>query len=114
MIIQGVLLLALLGFLLYSLSILKSNLFLGWLLAATSLCSISLVLMPEFSNQLAGFFGVGRGADLLLYLCFVFGGGFLIAISVKFRMQSIVITEIARAFAIKEVRLAKKPPAPKV
>ena len=58
------------------------------------------VIYPEESGVVANFLGVGRGADLLLYLCFMAGILLILLVHLKFRIQTIIITDLARAIAL--------------
>jgi small membrane protein len=66
-----------------------------------------LVLFPELANYAASLVGVGRGADLLLYLLVlaVYAGG-LLAMA-KFRRLERQMTELVRQVALRE---ASDPP----
>jgi hypothetical protein len=66
------------------------------------LFSILAVIHPDFTNQIAHFLGVGRGADLLLYgltVSFIF---VTIIIYIKFKAMEDKITSLARKIAILE------------
>ena len=65
-----------------------------------SFSGIFFVFFPEETIVIANKLGVGRGTDLLLYLCFVTGSILIVLIHIKFRHQSIEITELARAIAL--------------
>jgi len=65
-----------------------------------SFTGIFFVFFPDETIVLANKLGVGRGTDLLLYLCFVTGSILIVLIHIKFRHQSIEITELARAIAL--------------
>lgn len=63
------------------------------------------VLFPEHTTVLAHALGIGRGADLLLYLlvvAFVFG---MLNTYLRFRGTTQQITELARTLAIREAEL---------
>lgn len=63
-------------------------------------CAALAVIFPQLSNAVATLFGVGRGADLLLYglvVCFV---GYVIATRAHHSRVDIQITELARAQAL--------------
>lgn len=66
------------------------------------------ILFPTILTVVAKFFGIGRGADLLLYLAII--GGLLFAVSVvraKARSDARV-TQLARAVALIEARLGEQ------
>lgn len=74
--------------------------------AITFLTGILFVLVPNLTTSIAHFFGVGRGADLLLYsMVILFYVAFIYLYS-KIRRIEIVQTEIIRGNAI---RSAKRP-----
>jgi hypothetical protein len=62
------------------------------------------VFFPEQTFVFANLLGVGRGTDLLLYICFIIGIILMLLIHVKFQQQSIIITNLARAIALQEHR----------
>lgn len=70
------------------------------LLLIVSVTAIFFVFFPEETIVIANMLGVGRGTDLLLYFCFITGIILILLIHVKFRHQSIMITELARAVAL--------------
>jgi small membrane protein len=73
------------------------------LVAFTMLCIVS-VANPDITNWLAERVGVGRGADLLLYLTVI---GFLfVAVNtyLKFKDYHARLTSLARTVAIEEAR----------
>jgi small membrane protein len=83
-------------------------------LAAFALLCLVSVANPYVTNWLAALVGVGRGADLLLYLTVL---GFLfVAINtyLKFKDYDARLTSLARSLAIEEARRrqAEQPPLP--
>ncbi|WP_199430797.1 DUF2304 domain-containing protein [Qaidamihabitans albus] len=63
------------------------------------------VLLPNHTTWLANQFGIGRGADMLLYLlvvAFIFG---MLNTYLRFRGSNQQITELARTLAIREAEL---------
>jgi hypothetical protein len=78
--------------------------FVALLLLLSALTAIFFVIFPDETIVIANKLGVGRGTDLLLYFCFITGAILVLLIHVKFRQQSIMITELARAIAIAEPR----------
>lgn len=74
-------------------------------LIATSLLGAALVAlvfvwMPEVSNRLAHLMGVGRGADLVLYLYCSISFILLLDLSMKIKAQHELITLLARELAL--------------
>jgi small membrane protein len=85
----------------YSIKIMTRGNLVGLPLLVLSLAAIFFVIYPEESGLIANLLGVGRGADLLLYLCFMAGILLILLVHLKFRVQSIMITELARSVALK-------------
>ena len=58
------------------------------------------ICFPDFTNRFANLVGVGRGADLLLYLLVLmfYAAGFILL--VKFRLQERKITELAHQITL--------------
>ncbi len=73
---------------------------------ALALIGIVMVAQPDWANAVAHFFGVGRGADLLVYLGFS-GLVFLwLGLYSRQREMDVRLTELARRLAILQ---AEKP-----
>ncbi len=78
------------------------------LAASFSLLATALVLLPETANNIANFVGVGRGADLLLYLltlAFVFTW---LSVYMKSKQDEKQLVQLARKVALLEARLDRK------
>jgi hypothetical protein len=103
MIISALLITVLIVLLTYGLKLLMGGSTLGFLVFISSVCSIYLVFFPQESNTLANFFDIGRGADLLLYICFILGVLLVLLIHIKFRRQDILLTELVRKIALENV-----------
>lgn len=73
------------------------------LLAA--LAAVLAILFPELLTLVANFFGIGRGADLLLYVSII--GAMLFAVAtVRAKARSDArVTQLARSIALMEARL---------
>ncbi|MEX2162611.1 MAG: DUF2304 domain-containing protein [Anaerolineales bacterium] len=70
--------------------------------------AIALVLQPEWANDVAHFLGVGRGADLLVYVGFS-GLAFLwLGLYSRQRELDRRLTEIARKLALLEAEKGKR------
>lgn len=67
-----------------------------------ALLAIAFVVFPDISNDMAQAVGVGRGADLLLYLLVVAFLFVSVNTYLKFRDYDDVITKLARRLAIEE------------
>lgn len=74
--------------------------FIPWVVVFFSCCSIYFVLLPAHSTVVAKFFGVGRGADLLLYLWFAIGSLFIFFLTVQIKSLNENITSLSRFIAI--------------
>lgn len=71
-----------------------------------------LVLFPELANRAAALVGVGRGADLLLYLLVLaaYAGGLLTL--AKFRRLERQLTILTRQLAIRDAEASNAPDIP--
>jgi hypothetical protein len=70
---------------------------------------ILLVLMPDLSAEIASIVGVGRGADLLLYLGLVGLLFICLLLYSKVRELEAALTDVVRGIAIAEARIAGNP-----
>ncbi|GAA5180699.1 hypothetical protein GCM10025771_25830 [Niveibacterium umoris] len=66
--------------------------------------SLVFVWFPELATTVAHSAGVGRGADLLLYLWFAVSGLLLVGAYLRIRRLSEEVTELARAVALANPR----------
>jgi hypothetical protein len=62
------------------------------------------VIRPEDVTWVAGLLGVGRGADLVLYLLVIGFGFFAISTYLRFKELELRIARLARALAVSEAR----------
>jgi small membrane protein len=62
------------------------------------------VWVPEQTNTIAGWLGVGRGADLVLYLWVVITLALLLVLYLKLVRMGRAVTQLARALAIANAR----------
>ena len=60
------------------------------------------VLLPDVWNVLAGFVGVGRGTDLLLYVLIVAVLGYMATSYLRVREMESQVTQLARRIALDE------------
>ena len=104
MIIYVLLIGSLLFTLIHSVALVRRSIFLGLSLTLFCIFSILMVIFPELATALANLLGVGRGADLLLYFCFMCGAAISLNITINIRRQSYVITKIIRELAIFEAQ----------
>jgi|LakMenEpi03Aug12_release.lakeMendotaPanAssembly.Ray.scaffolds.fasta_scaffold1816192_1 hypothetical protein len=87
-------------FSIYSIRIVLTGYYYGFIMLFISILSIYLVLNPDIAGLLANYFGVGRGADLLLYLSFATGLILFLRIQIEIRSLRKSITELARYIAL--------------
>lgn len=66
-----------------------------------------LVWAPEQSTAVAEFIGIGRGADLILYLWVCISLNMLLNLHLKLRVQHETLTKLARAMALKNAVTAE-------
>lgn len=72
------------------------------------LIGILFVLYPSLSNQLAHLVGVGRGADLVIYLFIIFSFIFGIYLYAKFRKLKEEQAELIKKIAVENAKDFKK------
>jgi hypothetical protein len=68
---------------------------------------IALAVAPEFANQLAEFIGVGRGADLILYVFVLIVLAAIFNLHLRLRAQQETLTELVRALGIRNAERPK-------
>ncbi|HEX5182703.1 MAG TPA: DUF2304 domain-containing protein [Allosphingosinicella sp.] len=76
----------------------------GFAMPLISLLGIALVLWPSWAQRAADLLGIGRGADLILYIWTVASLLLLANLHFRMRAQSAVITTLTRELAIIEAR----------
>lgn len=70
--------------------------------------AILAILFPSILTQVANFFGIGRGADLLLYV-FIIGALLFAVATVRAKARSDArVTQLARSVALMEARLIER------
>ena len=74
---------------------------------AILIAGIVVVWKPDYATQIANYFGVGRGADLLLYLLIMANLIIIVNIHNKFHEVNSNITEIVRKISILEKEISK-------
>lgn len=73
-----------------------------------ALAAILAILFPSILTKVANFFGIGRGADLLLYV-FIIGALLFAVATVRAKARSDArVTQLARAVALMEARLTER------
>jgi small membrane protein len=71
--------------------------------------AVLFILFPEWTNVLANKLGVGRGTDLVLYLCIVLFYFVVLKLYARMRKLEQQITDLIRKQALDEVeKMAKK------
>ena len=65
---------------------------------------VVLVMMPDLSAKIAGMVGVGRGADLVLYLGLLALAFICLMLYSKIRELEAALTDLVRSVAISEAR----------
>ena len=63
------------------------------------------VLFPEYTNVVASYLGIGRGADLLLYAFVIFALFYVVHQYRRQLWQEKVTTDLARALALSQAKL---------
>lgn len=96
MIIQIILSAGLSACLFYVLSLGRSSRAMRAGLLAIVLIGYVFVWMPDITNQIASLVGVGRGADLVMYVWIVLNLLLIIRLHIKLREQSEAVTQLAR------------------
>lgn len=76
----------------------------GILTPLTCAVGVALVIKPDWSSEAARMLGVGRGADLILYIWTAISILVLANVHFRLRAQHAMITILARELAILEVR----------
>lgn len=74
----------------------------GGLVIIVALFGAYLVWMPESATQIAHFVGIGRGADLVLYIWVLISFSVLLVLYLAVRAQLQLITALARRIALAE------------
>jgi hypothetical protein len=101
MIIQAILVAGLALCLFYALLQRRKAPYVSLAIAAVSLCGIVFVLSPDWTNNIAHYVGVGRGADLVMYCWLVIS--FIVSINLQFKILSLqgLVTDLARELALR-------------
>lgn len=78
------------------------------LMAVFSIAGIFFILFPEKTNMIAHKMGVGRGADLLFYICILFFLFIIIKLFARIRRLEQIITQVVRKEALDEANASIK------
>jgi hypothetical protein len=100
MIAQAILSLLLCFVLIYSWAEYRRSPAVALLSFIAGLAGLYFIWMPSHSTQVAEFIGIGRGADLIMYLWVCISLIVLLNLHLKLRSQHEVITALARAIAL--------------
>jgi hypothetical protein len=103
MIAQLALSLLLCGVLVYAWAESRKSPVVAWLSVAVSLVALFFVWFPSQSTRVAEFVGIGRGADLILYLWSCISLIVLLNLHLKLRTQQEMITKLARTIALANI-----------
>jgi small membrane protein len=82
--------------------IVSRNVMSGSFLMILSASSLVFIAFPNAATMVANFLGVGRGADLLLYLLFIVVVFVLVGNLIRFRNQDRQVTTLARKIALSD------------
>jgi hypothetical protein len=87
---------------------LRSALFDLIVLFVFSALAVYFILFPEYSNILAHKLGVGRGADLLFYICILLFLFIIMKLFSRIRRLEYLLTEMIRKDAMKNAVIPEK------
>lgn len=107
MIAQFVLSALLVGMLVYAVIAARRTRFVSTLIGLAALAGLCFVWQPDSANELANAVGIGRGADLVLYVWVVLSMLVGLNLHLRLRTQADQVTRLARALAILEARKAR-------
>jgi hypothetical protein len=80
----------------------------GFAMPLISLVGMALVLQPQWAQRGADLLGIGRGADLVLYIWTVVSLLLLANLHFRLRAQSALMTILTRELALLEARQRKE------
>lgn len=109
MIIQLILTCFFLGLVIYGLISIQRSQAIAYFLIALSVCGLFFVWQPEVANSLAHAFGIGRGADLLLYSWFLVSSSIMLLLNIKANKLHQELTDLARSIAINNAKNPSNP-----
>ncbi|UVF18421.1 DUF2304 domain-containing protein [Microvirga terrae] len=104
MIFQLALIVVLIALILYALSQRRRVPVVARIILCGSLIGIFFVIAPEWTNYLAHWVGVGRGADLVFYVFVVLTLAAVFNLHLQIRANAEVTTELARMIALMTTR----------
>jgi hypothetical protein len=100
-IIQVVLMAGLAAALVFAVLQRRASSFVASISALASVAGMYFVLLPDQANRLAHYVGVGRGADLILYVWLVISLVVSVHLHIRLLRQQRAITALARELAIR-------------
>ena len=112
MIAQILLSLLLSGIVVYAWADYRRSPVVALLFMLTAAVGIYLVWTPSHATQLAELAGVGRGADLILYVWVVISQLVFLNLHLKLRAQMDLITGLARSIALANAARSEQPFSP--
>jgi small membrane protein len=73
--------------------------------AALVLVACCIVAFPSVANRVAAVAGVGRGADLIMYLCMAVGAYLMIVLYIRLKRNELSAARLVQRLAIETHRL---------
>jgi small membrane protein len=80
----------------------------SWMILIISVTGIVFVILPEWTTYLAELLGVGRGADLVLYVFIVVTLGAVFILHLRIRSSVQTTTALARSIALMSAQSPKR------
>jgi small membrane protein len=108
MIIQFIITASLLFVIIYAYRERRNTRFISEVMISISLTGVALVWFPELATSIASKVGVGRGADLILYLFIVVMFAIAFVIHLRLRALDRTVTVLAREIAISRPMFPEK------
>lgn len=81
------------------------------LVVAFAVAGMVMAALPDLTMKMAAVVGVGRGADLFMYLALIGFGFFGLVLYSKIRSLEGTITDLARIMAIRDARTPDEAPS---
>lgn len=72
----------------------------AWMSLIAAVSGLYLVWAPAHTTEIAGLLGIGRGADLIMYLWICISLNLLLSLHLKLRLQQETITKLTRHVAL--------------
>jgi len=106
--IKPILLLVLSVMLLYSFTQFSKSRLVASFISVCCVIGIIFVISPNLSTKVANFVGVGRGADLVIYIISIVSFAGIFNLHLKMRKTAEIYTELARKIALLDARKPHK------